>query len=124
MQTKKILLVDDDRLMLKYLTDLLEREGHEVASAQDGFAALNMLTSFFPDIMLAEIRRVLKPGGSFVGSVPLENRIDSPSHIVYYTLSGINNLLSDYFRIEELLTMKSRPTNKSENLIVWMAQKP
>ena len=38
MQTKKILLVDDDRLMLKYLTDLLEREGHEVASAQDGFA--------------------------------------------------------------------------------------
>jgi PAS domain S-box-containing protein len=55
MQTKKILLVDDDRLMLKYLTDLLEREGHEVASAQDGFAALNLLTSFFPDIMFFDL---------------------------------------------------------------------
>jgi PAS domain S-box-containing protein len=55
MQTKKILLVDDDRLMLKYLTDLLEREGHEVACAQDGFAALNLLTSFFPDIMFFDL---------------------------------------------------------------------
>jgi PAS domain S-box-containing protein len=55
MQTKKILLVDDDRLMLKYLTDLLEREGHEVATARDGFAALNLLTSFFPDIMFFDL---------------------------------------------------------------------
>jgi PAS domain S-box-containing protein len=52
---KKILLVDDDRLMLKYLTDLLEREGHEVATAQDGFAALNILTSFFPDVMFFDL---------------------------------------------------------------------
>ena len=53
--SKKILLVDDDRMMLKYLTDLLEREGHEVASAQDGFAALSLLTSFFPDIMFFDL---------------------------------------------------------------------
>ncbi len=78
---------------------------------------------FFPDIMLAEIERVLRPGGSFVGSVPLENRIDSPSHIVYYTLTGIKNLLSEYFDIQELLTMKSKPTNTADNLIVWTALK-
>lgn len=52
---KKILLVDDDRLMLKYLSDLLEREGHEVTTAQDGFAALNMLTSFYPDVMFFDL---------------------------------------------------------------------
>jgi PAS domain S-box-containing protein len=52
---KKILLVDDDRLMLKYLNDLLEREGHEVATAQDGFAALKLLTSFFPDVMFFDL---------------------------------------------------------------------
>ena len=52
---KKILLVDDDRLMLKYLTDLLEREGHEVATAPDGFAALNLLTSFFPNVMFFDL---------------------------------------------------------------------
>jgi CheY-like chemotaxis protein len=48
---KKILLVDDDRILLKFASDLLEKEGHEVATAQDGFAALNLLTSFYPDIM-------------------------------------------------------------------------
>lgn len=52
---KKILLVDDDRALLKFAGDLLEKEGHEVATAQDGFAALNLLTSFFPDIMFFDL---------------------------------------------------------------------
>jgi len=52
---KKILLVDDDRLMLKYLTGLLEKEGHQVATAQDGFAALELLTSFYPDVMFFDL---------------------------------------------------------------------
>ncbi|MCK5203157.1 MAG: response regulator, partial [Desulfobacterales bacterium] len=30
-------------------------EGHEVATAQDGFAALNLLTSFYPDIMFFDL---------------------------------------------------------------------
>ena len=52
---KKILLVDDDRVLLKFASDLLEKEGHEVATAQDGFAALNLLTSFYPDIMFFDL---------------------------------------------------------------------
>jgi two-component system cell cycle sensor histidine kinase/response regulator CckA len=52
---KKILIVDDDRILLKFASDLLEREGHEVATAQDGFAALNLLTSFYPDIMFFDL---------------------------------------------------------------------
>jgi two-component system cell cycle sensor histidine kinase/response regulator CckA len=52
---KKILVVDDDRMLLKFTSDLLEKEGHEVATAQDGFAALNLLTSFFPDIMFFDL---------------------------------------------------------------------
>ena len=52
---KKILLVDDDRVLLKFTSGLLEKEGHEVATAQDGFAALNLLTTFFPDIMFFDL---------------------------------------------------------------------
>jgi len=52
---KKILVADDDRVMLKYITDLLAREGHEVATASDGFAVLNLLTSFKPDIMFFDL---------------------------------------------------------------------
>ena len=52
---KKILLVDDDRILLKFASGLLEKAGHEVATAQDGFEALNLLTSFYPDIMFFDL---------------------------------------------------------------------
>jgi CheY-like chemotaxis protein len=52
---KKILVADDDRVMLEYITDLLTREGYEVAAAEDGLAVLNLLTSFKPDIMFFDL---------------------------------------------------------------------
>jgi len=52
---KKILVVDDNRVMLKFLTTLLEREGHEVVSAEDGFSALEILTAYVPDILLVDL---------------------------------------------------------------------
>lgn len=78
---------------------------------------------YFPDIMLAEIKRILKPGGKFIGSVPFENRIDSPSHIIYYTYQGIENLLLKFFKIREILTLKSRSNDKIGKLIIWVAEK-
>ena len=53
--TKKILVVDDDRVMLKFVTKLLTREGHEVLTAEDGFAALNLLSTFRPDIIFFDL---------------------------------------------------------------------
>ena len=52
---KKILVVDDDRVMLKFFSKLLEREGHDVLTAEDGFAALNQLASYTPDIMFFDL---------------------------------------------------------------------
>ncbi len=52
---KNVLVVDDDRVMLKFISKLLTREGHEVVTAEDGFAALNLLSSFTPDIMFFDL---------------------------------------------------------------------
>ena len=52
---KKIMVVDDDRVMLKFITKLLTREGHDVLTAEDGFAALNLLSTFTPDIMFFDL---------------------------------------------------------------------
>ncbi len=63
---KKILVVDDDRVMLKFVTKLLAREGHEVNMAEDGFAALNLLATFTPDIMFFDLIMPKIDGGKLI----------------------------------------------------------
>lgn len=52
---KKILVVDDDRVILTFASKLLAREGHEVITAGDGFEALNVLSTFTPDIVFFDL---------------------------------------------------------------------
>ena len=52
---KKILVVDDNRLLRKFLTTHLERAGHQVRAAEDGFAALDVLADFAPDVMFVDL---------------------------------------------------------------------
>ncbi|MBT8371937.1 MAG: response regulator, partial [Deltaproteobacteria bacterium] len=52
---KKILIVDDNRLLRKFLSTHLTKEGHDVQSAEDGFAALEVLASFTPDVMFIDL---------------------------------------------------------------------
>jgi PAS domain S-box-containing protein len=63
---KKILVVDDDRVMLKFVNKLLVREGHEVQTAEDGFAALNLLSTFTPDIMFFDLIMPKIDGGKLI----------------------------------------------------------
>ena len=55
MKKKKILVVDDDRVILTFASKLLSREGHEVMTASDGFEALNVLSDFTPNIMFFDL---------------------------------------------------------------------
>lgn len=52
---KKILVVDDNRLLRKFLSTHLERAGHQVCTAEDGFAALDVLSEFTPDVMFVDL---------------------------------------------------------------------
>jgi len=52
---KKILVVDDDRVILTFAGKLLEREGHEVRTAADGFEALNVLSDFIPEVIFFDL---------------------------------------------------------------------
>lgn len=52
----KILLVDDDANILASLQKVLERSGHEVATARRAEAALDAIASSPPDVVLMDIR--------------------------------------------------------------------
>ena len=52
---KKILVVDNDLLILQFITDLLENEGHQVRTAEDGLSALDILMTYIPDVMFIDL---------------------------------------------------------------------
>jgi len=53
--TKKILVVDNHPVMLKFMTELLEKEGHQVKTAETGLDALDILRNFIPDVIFVDL---------------------------------------------------------------------
>jgi PAS domain S-box-containing protein len=52
---KKILVVDNNPVILKFMTNLLEKKEHQVVTAENGLAALDILTTFTPDIVFLDL---------------------------------------------------------------------
>jgi len=52
---KKILVVDNHSMMLKFMSNLLEKKGHKVWTAPDGLSALEILKTDIPDVIFADL---------------------------------------------------------------------
>ena len=55
MPVQKILLVDDSKTELQYLSDLLEKRGYSVRLAHNGDEAMRRLTEETPDLILMDV---------------------------------------------------------------------
>jgi PAS domain S-box-containing protein len=51
----KILVVDNHRMMQKFMSTLLVKEGFEVKTAKDGISALDVLKAFAPDVIFIDL---------------------------------------------------------------------
>jgi len=51
----KMLVVDNHRMMLKFMATLLEKEGFEVKTAKDGISALDVLKTYTPDVIFIDL---------------------------------------------------------------------
>jgi signal transduction histidine kinase/FixJ family two-component response regulator len=52
---KKILVIDNDILILNFIDDILSREGHHLVKAEGGLAALDILETYTPDIIIVDL---------------------------------------------------------------------
>jgi archaellum biogenesis ATPase FlaH/ActR/RegA family two-component response regulator len=52
----KILIVDDEKIILELLADSLESEGYETLCASDGFEAMRMMAEGSPDLIITDVQ--------------------------------------------------------------------
>lgn len=55
MAIKNILLVDDSKTELHFLTELLEKRGYKIRTAEDGEEAMRRLGEETPDLILMDV---------------------------------------------------------------------
>jgi len=69
----KVLIAEDDKILIKALKDKLSREGFLVAMASDGDEALLKLKEEKPDIMLLDVMMPGKNGFEVLAEMKLNN---------------------------------------------------
>ena len=91
---KKILVVDDDRIILKTLSTKLKTEGFTVLTAEDGSAAVSTARKEKPDLILLDIS--FPPDVGHGGGVPWDGflimnwlrRMDEAKNIPIIMIAG------------------------------------
>lgn len=58
----KVLVIEDDHLLLEFLTDSLHRVGFEILAAQDGSTGIKMAKTDHPDIIISDINMPVMNG--------------------------------------------------------------
>ena len=59
---EKILVADDDPLMLRFIAETLRRRGKEVSTAKNGFEAIRMMEIEPYDLLISDVRMPVKSG--------------------------------------------------------------
>ncbi len=84
---KKILVVDDDALVLRVLADQLKEEGYSVITAKNGAEAIDRAINKRPDIIIMDIMLPDMQGSDAVKC--MQDSADAPNNLNVIFLSGI-----------------------------------
>ena len=80
---KKIMVVDDEAHIVKYLTSFLEDNGYETCSANNGEDALKVLKSEKPDLITLDLQMPGDTGTRFFRNMTKEKDFkDTPGIII------------------------------------------
>lgn len=108
----RILVVDDDELLVELVTFTLESHGHEVLTAEDGAEAIELATSEQPDVVVLDgmmpgadgldvLRQLRQDAGLSLPVIMLSAR-KQERDVVGGLAEGANDYLVKPFMPEEL----------------------
>ena len=107
----KILVIDDDVLLLRTITRILEGDGHEVMTASEGERGMVLIRMRNPDLVITDI---VMPHQEGLETILKLRRDDNPIKILAMSgrdsemletarLIGADDVIEKPFRAEELL---------------------
>lgn len=109
----KILIIEDEPLMLKALKFRLNKDGYEVEIAEDGRKALQILNEEDFDLIITDVMLPFNNGLEIVDFVKNKKKLNTP--IVILSAVGAENAVLDGFAIgaDDYITKPFSPTELS-----------
>ncbi len=89
-----ILVVDDEQDIRQFLTDILEDEGYNVRSAEDGIKAMEMAGKDKPDLVLLDLMMPRETGTGFFRKLHGKKELKKTPVIIISGLAGRNVAVS------------------------------
>ena len=118
-----VLVVDDERSMRDFLKILLEKEGHKVATADNGEKALEILGSQAVEVVVSDIRMPGITGIELLESIKEEfpdlpvimiTAFASPDDAVLAMKNGAFDYISKPFNVDEIKSVIESATSKTQ----------
>ena len=91
MEKKRILIVDDDKVILKLVKDVLTREGYSVFTSDQSLGTSSKVADIKPHLILMD---VIMPGlgGDKICKILKESSINKKMTIILYSTKGQDEL--------------------------------
>lgn len=86
MKTEKVLITDDDEMLLRLMVSYLERNGYEVAGAKDGYEALGLMQLNGPFAVL--VTDLSMPGMSGLELLRAARKLDPQLEVIVISAAG------------------------------------
>ena len=94
----KVLVCEDDEMVLKMVEFKLLKEGYEVVLANDGKEAIDKIRTELPDIIITDIMMPYLTGLEIVHKVRKEFALDTP--IIIVSSVGLEKTVLEAFHLE------------------------
>ena len=110
MAKKHVLVVDDEKDIVEFLTQLLEDNGYEVTSAGDGLAAMNLVQERKPDLILLDLQMPEETGTGLYRKLQHKKEFKDIPVII------ISGLAGNYLAVSKSVPVIDKPP-KEENVL-------
>lgn len=111
---KKILIIEDDELIIKILTFILSKEGYQLSIIRDGLTAIEQIQIINPDMVITDLLLPYKSGLEIISYV--KGNFNKKPVIALSALGEQENSVSEAFKLgaDDFI---SKPFNPNELIL-------